>query len=123
MRLIKFRGIEVSTGETVYSQSIKFDGDFIWLRDEFYNWLEIKLESIVQLIGYDELGNEIYEGDEFADPFNGRVLTVKIGARVQEKDDDTPLQDFIDGFYVLKPIKIDVLFSVPDLSDKDFQVK
>ena len=31
-------------------------------------------ESIAQFIGYDEQGKEIYEGDEFADPFNGRIF-------------------------------------------------
>ena len=84
-------------------------------------WAEVKPESIAQLVGYDERGREIYEGDEFTDPFDGKVFTAEIKARVQEKDGDTPSRDFFDNFYVLEPINIDVLFSAPNLSDEEFQ--
>ncbi len=69
MRKIKFCGIDISTKEKIYSESIKFDeksnGEKIcWLRDKFYNWIEINLESVRQFIGaYDCNGVEVYESD------------------------------------------------------------
>lgn len=76
-------------------------------------------ESIAQFIGYDEQGKEIYEGDEFADPFNGRIF--KAESEVQAVEDDGSHQKFIDKFYVLEAIELDVLFSAPNLSKAEFR--
>ena len=68
---IKFRGI-TEDGKYIFSDSIQFNVDgkgreFCRLKDEFGNWLFVDPESVVQFIGYDADGNEIYEGDSLID--------------------------------------------------------
>lgn len=76
-------------------------------------------ESIVQFVGYDEQGREIYESDEVADPFNGEIGSVKLKAQISGEDIVT--KNFFDDFYSLKAIKADVLFSAPDLNSEEFK--
>lgn len=118
MRPIKFRG-KAFNGKLIYGDLTR--DNYCGYKNIYVENEPVDPESVAQLVGYDERGRKIYEGDEFTDPFNGRIFTAEIKARVQEKDGDTPSRDFFDNFYVLEPIKIDVLFSAPDLSDEDFQ--
>lgn len=82
MREIKFRGTDVYTGEKRYG---------FYLEDEDgANILDIKnisraylvdRDSVVQLVGHDKNGAEVYEGDELVCvddglEFKGRLLSI-----------------------------------------------
>lgn len=113
MRKIKFRGKMRGFGDYAFGD-LRHRGDEV-----FVDGYRVYPESIAQLVGYDEQGKEIYEGDEVADPFNGKTGTVKL--QVQISGENLSTQNFIDNFYSLKAIKADVLFSAPDLSNEEFQ--
>lgn len=67
MRTIKFRGIDAETGKIVFGEVVHYDSEnHPW-------WMHtaadqpnspLKPETIAQLIGVDEYGCEIYEGDK-----------------------------------------------------------
>ena len=62
MRMIKFRGKDLDSDKVVY-------GHF-WYSESFgttVNGVVVDPESVVQFIGYDAEGNEIYEGDSLID--------------------------------------------------------
>lgn len=63
-RLIKFRGVEFFSKKFVYGQTIREteDGFDMWTGDD---WLHCT--DLAQLVGYDEDGNEVYEGDVLID--------------------------------------------------------
>ena len=70
MRPIKFRGRNFFTGEFVYAQQIRStdDGFDFWVNDDW-----IHCTDCAQLVDFDEVGNEVYEGDtvisEYGDEF------------------------------------------------------
>ena len=114
MEKVKFRGKCLDNGKLVY-------GHF-WHSESFgttVNGVVVDPDSVAQLVGYDEQGREVYEGDEVADPFNGETGTVQL--QVQISGENLSAQNFFDNFYALKAIKADVLFSAPDLSNGEFQ--
>lgn len=57
---IKFRGKSV-IGE-VYGYFAKREGK-AYIINDIGTWVSVDEDSVVQLIGYDADGNEIYEGD------------------------------------------------------------
>ena len=63
MRTIKFRGVDMETGETVYGELgtifTTCTGDKYYFGSEH----SVKPESVKQLIGVDSNGAEVYEGD------------------------------------------------------------
>ena len=62
----KFRGVDVDSDQYVYAElgDIEYIGDNIYnFCSELYSLHNAYRESIVQLVGYDMEGNEIYEGD------------------------------------------------------------
>ena len=60
---IKCRG-RAEDGENIFSSSVEVDGEKVRLKDETGKWLEVEPESIVQFVGYDSTGAEIYDGDK-----------------------------------------------------------
>lgn len=64
MRAIKFRGVDMETGETVYGELgtifTTCTGDKYYFGSEH----SVKPESVKQLIGVDGNGCEVYEGDK-----------------------------------------------------------
>lgn len=56
MRIIKFRGTTLE-GSTIYGDLTHHNGHI------FVGGYRVTPESVVQLVGYDESGGEIYEGD------------------------------------------------------------
>ena len=69
MKEIKFRGRDIENNKIIFSKSIEFEkiGDLNgyqpYLRNDNGDWVRCYPESIVQLIGYDKNGAEVYEGD------------------------------------------------------------
>lgn len=57
MKQIKFRGVSASTGEHVYGD-LSHDGGHIYINDK-----RVLLTSVAQLLGTDENGDELYDGD------------------------------------------------------------
>lgn len=62
MRKIKFRGKRKDNGEVVAGENFKFLRGEVYISDGT-NWFEVNTESVVQFIGYDKFGDEVYEGD------------------------------------------------------------
>lgn len=74
MRPIKFRG-ETFDGKVVYGDLLQFEGKtaictsvytlvfYAATKKGLQGVVNVKPESVVQLVGYDADGNEIYEGD------------------------------------------------------------
>ena len=61
---IKFRGIDKETGQYVYGRDImQYSETDIWIgdRDLPKNY---PVKEVTQLVGYDDEGNEVYEGDD-----------------------------------------------------------
>ena len=119
MRKIKFRIKDALGYDTFIEMRVENGGVLFESQPTVPLSTPFDAESITQFIGYDEQGNEIYEGDEFADPFNGRIF--KAESEVNAVADDGSHQKFIDKFYVLEAIELDVLFSAPNLSKAEFQ--
>lgn len=66
MRMIKFRGVDINTGEFVYAELGQVSTE---ISDEYLSFITddmhlVDADSIAQLVGYDANGNEVYEGDE-----------------------------------------------------------
>lgn len=74
MRLIKFRGHNFFTKETVYGQQIceTEDGWDFWTGDDW-----IHCTDCAQLVGIDVDGNEIYEGDKVVSEY-GFTVTARL---------------------------------------------
>lgn len=71
MRKIKFRGTTPS-GETVY-------GDLTHERGHaFINDRRVKPDTVAQFCGFDDTGDEIYEGDQFTDSHGNKLVAVLI---------------------------------------------
>ena len=66
-RPIKFRGVEFFSKRHVYGQTIREteDGFDIWSGDDWTHCTDL-----AQLVGYDEDGREVYEGDELVNAEN-----------------------------------------------------
>lgn len=62
MRQIKFRGVDVETGEIVYGSYVKCPccGEEVIIDDKK---LQHPIKVAEQLVGHDKLGCEVYEGD------------------------------------------------------------
>ncbi len=60
MKEIKFRGVDIGTGEIVYGDLIHDDAGVLIFDGHYYR---VDVGSVAQLIGVDKNGNEIYEGD------------------------------------------------------------
>ena len=103
IKKIKFRGKSIETGEYVYSNSIKIDDEeqgrmiAVWLRDEFYNWLDVEPNSVVQLIGYDCNGNEVYDDDRLTDECGNKPYP-KIFIDLETECSGSEIYDFGDKF-------------------------
>lgn len=68
MRLIKFRGRDINTGEVIFGD-LRHIGirTYIFKEAQCYydeELIEVDEDSVAQLVGYDEDGKEVYEGDE-----------------------------------------------------------
>lgn len=71
MREIKFCG-KTPTGETIY-------GDLTHERGHTYiNDRRVDPDSVLQLVGYDDTGEEIYVGDEFTDRNGNKLVAVLV---------------------------------------------
>ncbi len=71
MREIKFRGTAIN-GETVY-------GDLTHERGHaFINDRRVKPDTVAQLCGFDDTGDEIYVGDEFTDANGNKLVAVLV---------------------------------------------
>ena len=68
MRTIKFRGARVNTGELVYGD-LTHDGGHIYIDDK-----RVNPDSVAQLVGTDNNGEEVYEGDELVESITGDVV-------------------------------------------------
>lgn len=66
MKEIKFRGVDLETGEYVYGDFVHYVpmSTFNGIVDKDGFVREIKFGSERQLVGYDKDGNEVYEGDK-----------------------------------------------------------
>ena len=87
----KFRGVDVDSDQYVYAElgDIEYIGDNIYnFCSELYSLHNAYRESIVQLVGYDEEGNEIYEGDTVTDS-EGHKYTATLESRVEWEGTDT----------------------------------
>lgn len=62
---IKFRGVDIETGEYVYGECYTLCVPFFHFVDELgeHHNVEVDSDSICQLVGYDMDGKEVYEGD------------------------------------------------------------
>lgn len=71
MREIKFRGT-AANGETVF-------GDLTHERGHvFINDRRVKPDTVAQLVGFDDTGEEIYEGDQFTDANGNKLVAVLV---------------------------------------------
>ena len=61
MREIKFRGVRIEDGVKVYGYYAIIAGDHCIFDDKNYH--EVRPESVKIMVGYDDNGKEIYEGD------------------------------------------------------------
>ena len=68
MRTIKFRGVDIITGDFVYGGYV--DG-FIVQDDHCYT---VKPNSIAQLVGTDKSRHDVYEGDLLYNPARGNTF-------------------------------------------------
>lgn len=68
MRKIKFRGVRMSDGETIYGYYHVREGD-AYIDD----W-RVKPDSVAQLVGTDNNGEDVYEGDELVESTTGDVV-------------------------------------------------
>lgn len=80
MRKIKFRGVDLKTGEFVYGDFVhkvpmsSFNG----IVDEFGVVHEIEPDSQKQLVGFDNQGREVYQGDVFYYSPEGRPISAEL---------------------------------------------
>lgn len=75
---IKFRGVDLRTGEFVYGDYVSPVDDLHAHQIQTDNGLRSVMEnSIAQLVGFDKYGKEIYEGDLFKDPHGTAVFAAK----------------------------------------------
>lgn len=66
---LKFRGVDIDTGDFVYAELGQISEE---TRPDYVTFLidglpVVRTDSIAQLLGYDEDGNEVYEGDTSSD--------------------------------------------------------
>ena len=68
MRIIKFRGVDLKTGEFVYGDFVHIVpmSSFYGIVDEIGIVHDIVPNSQAQFVGFDKDGNEIYEGNVIA---------------------------------------------------------
>lgn len=70
MRKIKFRGVDLETGEYVYGEfgygATSGEPVIYFYDSDAQQWVGASVEedSVAQFVGYDQNGKEIYEGDE-----------------------------------------------------------
>ena len=90
MRELKFRGRDIDTGEFVYAE---LGGIVEEIKDGYFtfriaNLPVVEISSIAQLVGYDQNGQEIYEGDELVsdDPINPHVYTARLESSATSPD-------------------------------------
>lgn len=67
-RIIKFRGIDIVSNQFVFGG---YDDGFIISNSRCFT---CKPNSITQLVGFDEAGREVYEGDLLYCPLSGTTL-------------------------------------------------
>ena len=95
---IKFRGVSIKDGRTVYGDLIQseYRGAVICeirAQDKHgYPRYETVRDSIAQLVGYDDNGNEVYEGDivYFNSGENNLSFRVSAGTLLSACDGDAP---------------------------------
>lgn len=75
MRQIKFRGVRMSDGETIYGYY------YVRAGDAYIDEWRVEPDTVAQLVGYDNDGEEVYEGDELKDCITGEIVRAKIGFR------------------------------------------
>ena len=81
MRPIKFRGVDIDTGEFVYAELGQVSAE---ISDEYLSFITddmhlVDADSISQLVGYDADGREVYEGDVIVFPFGTEIDAVLYG--------------------------------------------
>lgn len=88
-RTIKFRGCDMDTGEIVYGFAIFHPwgaASIAPIKNPSDTWSEVYPDSVVQLVGFDKNGAEVYEGDTVVNPRDrthfkaamNHIYTVKI---------------------------------------------
>ena len=98
MRPIKFRGRRLANGEWVYGDLLQFKGKpaiisnvgeliyYAATKQGLRGIAEVEPESVAQLVGYDEDGYEVYEGDELVGRFN-QVWVANVYCGAENNDD------------------------------------
>ena len=83
MRPIKFRGREFFSKKFIFGQTIRQtdDGFDMWTGDDWAHCTDL-----VQLVGYDANGNEVYEGDELISVDGDYEDTAKLFSNVCDSD-------------------------------------
>lgn len=77
MRPIKFRGLDIDSGEEVVFDLSDILLDVAGSYSEYIGLHNIAPESVVQFVGYDKHGREVYEGDILQMDWNGKHYEYK----------------------------------------------
>jgi len=88
---IEFRGKRVNNGEFVFGDLIHMTGGRIGIIfDKRVAAVEVKSDTVVQFLGHDSHGNEVYEGDKLTDS-QGNTYIAKFDSVVEWQSNRTPV--------------------------------
>lgn len=78
MREIKFRGVDIESGEVVFAELGNIG--MTCKGDKYYFGIEyaVSPESIEQFVGYDKNDIEVYEGDRVKNPATGDTFRASL---------------------------------------------
>lgn len=85
-RPIKFRGVDIDTGEFVYAELGQVSAE---INDEYLSFITddmhlVDADTIVQLVGFDADGREVYEGDIIVDDIAEYVAHLFPNVRISD---------------------------------------